>query len=215
MPLTEEQINNKRKAIQSAINMLLMKDSYLQSRGWFQSFVSSMPVNQQGRAIPWLTYPAIEFLEKRVKKQMSVFEYGSGNSTIWWSGLVSTITSCEHDKSWYDKMNSNLPANVRYLHFVLIRGGDYSKVIGQYDKEFDIVVIDGRDRVNCAMNSLNALKKNGVILFDDSDRDLYQEGYDYLNSNGFKRLDFWGIGPITAYAKCTSIFYKQDNCLDL
>ncbi|HAY39752.1 MAG TPA: FkbM family methyltransferase, partial [Desulfobacteraceae bacterium] len=84
-----------------------------------------------------------------------------------------------------------------------------------YKDIFNIIVIDGRDRVNCAKNSLKALKGDGVIIWDNSEREYYQEGYSYLIQNGFRRLDFEGLGPIGIREWCTSIFYRDNNCFEI
>jgi len=47
-----------------------------------------------------MTYPAIRFLERRLSNSLEVFEFGSGNSTLWWAERVSRIDSCEHDAQW-------------------------------------------------------------------------------------------------------------------
>ena len=104
---------------------------------------------------------------------------------------------------------------MEYLHHELVHGGEYSKTILRYNNAFDIIVIDGRDRVNCARNCLGALKDNGVVIWDNSDRDKYEEGYAYLVQNGFNRLDFDGLGPINCDGWRTSVFYRQNNCLGI
>jgi len=210
-------IANKNKLTSKlvAIYSLIWKGSYLNRVGWFESFRQNMPCEENKRALPWFTYGSIAFLEKRINKEMYVFEYGSGNSTIWWSGRVSNVVSCEHDREWYSHMKSKFANNVEYLHFDLVPGGDYSKEILKYKDTFDIVVIDGRDRVTCVKNSIPALKSNGVIIWDNSDRDEYTEGYDFLASNLFKRLDFVGMGPINTEGWCTSIFYRSNNCMGI
>ena len=199
-----------------AASFLLRGSSgYLKKVGWYHSFNKYMPVDKEGGALPWYTYAAIDFLGGRIKAGMTVFEYGSGNSTIWWAIRVSRVVSCEHDEHWFIKMKSDLPDNVTYRHIKLEPSGDYSRAILQHDKEFDVIVIDGRDRVNCAKNSLCALNDRGVIVWDNSDRDEYQAGYDFLSDNGFKRLDFSGLGPINTYGWCTSVFYRPQNCLGI
>jgi hypothetical protein len=85
----------------------------------------------------------------------------------------------------------------------------------KYRNEFDIVVIDGRDRVSCARNSLGALKPDGVIVWDNADREEYRPGYQFLESNGFRRLDFAGLGPLNAYQSTTAVFYRDSNCLGI
>ena len=195
--------------------LLQSESSYLKRIGWFNSFSKTVPVSKNGNALPWYTYAIISFIESRLKKQMIVFEYGSGNSTVWWAKRVERVVSCEHDKRWYQKMKSNIPSNVTYIHNELQPHGDYSKVTLKYNKEFDIIAIDGRNRVACAMNSISALKDTGVIIWDDSYRDKYQVGYDFLLSKGFKRLDFAGFLPIGIEGSCTSIFYRTKNCFDI
>ena len=192
----------------------LSRASHLRSIGWFDTFKSSMSIDASGAPIPWYTYPAIRFLSERVKPTMSVFEYGSGNSTLWWSSRVGRITSCEHDTVWYGKMRGLLPASVTYLQ-ADEAGGAYARQISQQNAAFDIVVVDGRDRVQCARAATSAMSPEGVIVWDNSDRPDYSEGYDFLSALGFRRLDFWGMGPINTYEWSTSIFYRSGNCLHL
>ena len=188
---------------------------YLEEVGWFKSNEKHVPVDLDGRPLPWYTYTAIKFLEKKIEAKMTVFEYGSGNSSLWWSERVSSVISIEHDLSWFDYMKNRIIPNIEYIYCEQIDGGRYNKIISEYEKKFDIVVIDGRDRINCAKNALGALKDNGIILWDNSDRDAYSEGYQYLLENGFKRLDLYGCGPIGNYGWCTTIFYRNDNCLGI
>lgn len=193
----------------------LSTSGYLHKMGWFKSFSSGMPINAAGLPLPWITYSALYFLEKRIDPDMEVFEYSCGNSTLWWSTRVKSIISCEHDNEWFECMKSYVPSNVCLHHLALEYGGAYSQKIREYKNKFDIIVIDGRDRVNCAKNCLPALKENGVIIWDNSDREEYIEGYEYLIEKGFRRLDFGGMGPVNIDDWCTSIFYRSNNCLGL
>jgi len=187
---------------------------YLDRCGWIRSVNEGLPVDRSGACLPWYTYPAISFLKDRIRPDVSVFEFGSGNSTLWWSMHASRVISCEHHEEWYKAFQSKLPESVEYLHRE-IEGGHYRDAILAYDSEFQIIVIDGRDRVNCAMNSLAALSADGVIIWDNSDRAKYSPGYSFLIDNGFRRLDFWGLGPINDHQWCTSVFYQDGNCLGI
>ncbi|MCA9450568.1 MAG: class I SAM-dependent methyltransferase [Candidatus Omnitrophica bacterium] len=199
----------------SDLKNLLAFRSHLGKMGWIRSVEEGLPVDESGQCLPWFTYPAITFLKNRIDPNMAIFEYGSGNSTLWWSKQVASIVSYEHDRSWFEAMENKVPENVDYHHSELEYGGDYSKAILNYQNQFDVIVVDGRDRINCVKNCLAALKPNGVVIFDNSDRVKYQEGYDFLLDKGFRRLDFEGHGPINSYSWCTSVFYRSDNCLDL
>lgn len=204
-----------RTGIGTTTLALLKLKPFLAQIGWLRSVKEGLPVDQTGNYLPWFTYPAIYFLNARIKPEMVVFEYGSGHSTLWWSKRVSRVISYEHEIVWFRFFEKKIPANVEYSHRDFFYGGEYSKAILGHHNEIDIVVIDGRDRVNCAKNSLGALRDNGVIIWDNSDRIKYDEGYSYLMQNGFKRLDFEGHGPINFSGWCTSIFYRKNNCLDL
>jgi hypothetical protein len=71
--------------------------------------------------IPWLTFPSIHFLNKNINNQMIVFEYGSGGSTLFWSGKTKEVVSVEHDGAWYTKIKKELEVreikNVSYFLF--------------------------------------------------------------------------------------------------
>ncbi len=57
-----------------------------------------------GAPIPWYTYPAIEYLMHLDLSDMSVFEFGSGKSTIWWAGNALKVHSVEDDSTWFLKI---------------------------------------------------------------------------------------------------------------
>ena len=188
---------------------------HLERIGYFESLEAGLPYDRDGNCLPWFTYPSISFFKNKISPDMTVFEYGSGNSTLWWSKQVSSIVSCEHDRDWYSQLSDRLPENVDYIYAAVDGDGKYCQAILEYQARFDVVVIDGRDRVNCAKNSLQALKDDGVIIWDNSEREKYRAGYDFLLQNGFRRIDFTGLGPINPYEWCTSIFYRNNNCFGI
>jgi hypothetical protein len=187
---------------------------YLNVTGWFRSRVMRSPVDFNGEAVPWITYPCLRFLESRILPRMAVFEFGSGASTAWWSKRVARVISCEHERAWFERVRAKVADNVEMIH-ASPEGGEYSGQILRYRREFDVVAIDGEDRINCAINAVDALKEDGVIVWDNSDREFYQAGYDFLLARGFRRVDFWGIGPLLLTEWLTSVFYRDGNCLGL
>ena len=193
-----------------------LNKEYLKISGWTNSIQSGMPLNASGDPIPWYTYPSIEFIKQRLTKQMNVFEYGSCNSSIWLSKKVKSLVSLEHDKDWYIKIKPSLDKleNTSYLHRELEEGA-YEGEILNYKNDFDIIVIDGRNRNKCIKNAMEALKNDGIVIWDNSDRSEYEEGFNFLLDRKFKRIDFWGLGPINTYQWCTSIFYRVDNVFDI
>lgn len=202
------------RTIASCSVLLGGSKGYLNVTGWFRSRVVESPVDFHGEAVPWITYPCIRFLGPRIVPRMAVFEFGSGASTVWWSRRVSRVVSCEEDRQWFERVRVQAAANVRMIHATL-EGGQYASQILPFKREFDIVVIDGSDRVECAVNCVDALKEDGVIVWDNTDRDDYRPGFDFLLARGFRRVDFWGMTPMVLFESQTTVFYRDGNCLGL
>jgi hypothetical protein len=190
------------------------KGTYLSASGWYRSFQRRLPIDAADDPIPWYSYPVIRFLRDRIQPEMKVFEYGCGHSTLWWSERVSQVVFCEHDCQWFDRIHGDFGERVTG-HIKSPEDGSYADFIRNYSDAFDIIVIDGMERVECARRCLGALKKGGVIIWDNSDRDIYQEGFDFLAEAGFRRIDFAGLGPIVMIPTETAVFYKPDNCLGI
>jgi len=194
---------------------LLRVGGMLAEDGWFRSFREGRSVDLHGNPIPWITYPAMQFILRRVRSDMNVFEYACCSSTLWWAERVNEVVACEHDFTWYQDVTSKLPRNATIHHVPLVYGGDYSSLVSSLGRKFDVIVIDGRDRVNCAVNAVTSLTPAGIIIWDNSDRREYQEGYKHLYDHGFKKIEFVGIAPIMACKAETSIFYRPNNCFGI
>ena len=143
---------------------------------------------------------------------MSIFEYGAGNSTIFLSNFVGTVTSVEHDELWYKDLKNKLKKNVRLIYS---KPENYVDEIQKKKIKYDIVIIDGIKRNECAQKSIDYLSKRGVIIFDDTDRKKYEKSYMYLLDRGFKRIDFTGLAPCSINMNSTSVFYKEGNVLGI
>jgi hypothetical protein len=188
-------------------------NSMLNVVGWRQSFRLRKSVDRELKPIPWLTYSFIHFLEPRLKGDFRVFEYGSGNSTLWFADRVQEIISVEHNPVWHNMVCSQLPQNAKT--YLKTSEKDYVAEISKHGK-FKIVVIDGIIRRRCALASLEALEPDGVIVWDDSNRVEALETRNELQRSGYRVLDFYGISPISFDSKQTSVFYKDgNNCLGI
>ncbi|WP_158798577.1 FkbM family methyltransferase [Pedobacter sp. L105] len=188
---------------------------YLANIGWFTSFDNQQALDRDGEALPWVTYSFIDFIKTRLTKDLTIFEYGSGSSTLFYAKRVKKVVSVEHDEAWYNKIINSKPANAEMIFSKLERDGEYSKKAATIGEKFDIIIVDGRDRVNCCMNSIKALTPTGVIVLDDSERKDYEKAGVFLKDAGFKELSFSGISPGLFYLKATSVFYKTENCLGI
>ncbi|WP_343531048.1 FkbM family methyltransferase [Pedobacter sp.] len=188
---------------------------YLASTGWFTAFDNRQAVDAHNQPIPWVTYSFIDFIKDRLNKNLSVFEYGSGNSTLFYAKHVKRVVSVEHDQAWYNKIVDQKAPNAEMIFTKLETNGEYSQKAKLLGEKFDVIIVDGRDRVNCCKHSISALTENGVLVLDDSEREVYQEARTFLKAEGFKELSFSGISPGLFYNKATSVFYKVTNCLDI
>lgn len=145
--------------------------------------------------LPWITDGAIEFLKNYINKNSIVLEFGIGKSTIWFANNVKNLVSIEHDKYWFKKIQNKLlnKTNVELiLHTTsVIKGTDlikscYSIKINKFpDNFFDLVLIDGRNRVKCFKKSDRVLKPNGFMMLDNSERKEYQEAFDFYKDKKY------------------------------
>ncbi len=78
-----------------------------------------------------------------------------------------------------------------------------------------MIIIDGLHRNECLIEAYEKLSEGGVIILDDSERAEYKQGINFILEKGFKSLEFWGIAPTILFKKCTTVFYKNNNCLQI
>lgn len=168
-------------------------------------------VDKNGNKIPWYTYPAIEYLNNFDFSQKSIFEYGSGNSSIYWAKKAKDVTSVEHDKVWYEKIKPRLAPN----QILLLKNNDesYENSISLLNKKYDVVIIDGIRRRECARKVKEFINKDSnegfMIILDNSD--WYKEVAKYLRCQlDLIQIDFHGFGPINNYTWTTSIFLSRN-----
>ncbi len=188
---------------------------YLNEVGWFESFLTLQSIDKNRNPIPWFSYPFIDFLLPRLTKNIILFEFGSGNSTLFFASKVKDVISIEHNKEWYQIVNSTKPSNVKLVQTESDSVNDYLEFFNKLKEKIDVIIVDGLHRNECLVNSINKLSENGVIILDDSERSEYQNGIDFILGNGFKSLEFWGIAPTVLFKKCTRLFYKSNNCLQV
>lgn len=201
------------KDVHENVFLSMKKKGYLFDIGWVESYKQKKSCDKYGNPLPWVSYPFIDFVETRLNNQMDIFEFGAGYSSIWYANKVNSVYSIEHDKNWFEIIKNNHIGNLNIYYQNLEYDGKYCRYIENINKKFDLIIVDGRDRVNCITQSVKYLKSNGVIILDDSEREQYKEGVLNLLNSNFKIIDFWGISPGTFFKKCTSIFYKENNCL--
>ena len=112
-----------------------------------------------------------------------VLEWGSGGSTNFFSQFVKHWDTIEHDAVWASKIKQQALKGVDYhtvpTNWKASRDGNYDE-FKEYvefpktlNKQWDVILIDGRARVACAESVLrnHLLKKDGIVVVHDWERD--------------------------------------------
>lgn len=186
---------------------------------WLFSFRLEAAAFKDG--VPWIPFEAAEWLDSYLTKNMIVFEYGSGGSTLFIAKRVKKLITVEHHPEWHRTISQLLKKeNLSNCEYVLKEPKlsdnnlldpsnpqsyfssskkyegfgfeDYCKVIESYpDSSFDLVFIDGRARSSCISHALKKICPGGYLLLDDSNSLRYAKGIELLQ--GWERKDF--VGP--------------------
>lgn len=152
---------------------------------------------------PWLSFAAIDLLENYLKKDMRVFEFGGGGSTLFFAKRASEVVTVEHDSEWFPMIEKAIAekkiSGWKGILSPAEEGGDanafignpdayisddanykgkqfrkYASAIDSYsDSYFDIVIVDGRARPSCLKHALSKVKSGGLLVLDNSDRGYY------------------------------------------
>lgn len=179
--------------------------------GQFNTIKKWNCIDSDGNKIPWYTYPAIEYLKNIDFNNKIIFEYGSGNSSSFWSTKAKTVISIESNKEWYERVKSGLNENQELLFANVDES--YENIIKLQNKKFDVIIIDGMRRVECSKmveDFVNKESKEGfMVVLDNSD--WYRDASKYLREKlDLIEIDFHGFGPINNYTWTTSIFLSRN-----
>lgn len=145
---------------------------------------------------PWMKPGEIELVKSYLlTADKTVLEWGSGGSTVAFSPFSRHWYSIEHNQQWFSKVRTITEGieNVR-LYYVPpevdlpTRPSKYEDWKSYIEfprtlkKRFDVILIDGRARPECAVEALRHLKKNGVVIihdFFDKYRPHYRSALDH------------------------------------
>jgi hypothetical protein len=170
-----------------------------------RSSFSWRSVDREGAAIPWFSYPAVEYLEGLDLSGCRLFEYGSGFSTIYWGRRVQRVDAVEDDAEWRDRIQPQLSGNTTVTF--ARSSGEYPRAIAASGAKYDIIVIDGTVRLECAHEAVSHLAEGGFMILDDADD--FTQATELLRNAGLLQVDFAGFNPINSYTKTTSFFFHR------
>jgi hypothetical protein len=172
--------------------------------GHLESKISQSAVNAEKIPIPWFTYPSIEYFDQLDLSNKVMLEWGAGNSSLFFSKKVKYLYSIEHNIEWFEQVKRKNIKNQK----LILEEDNYANRARDLSKFFDIILIDGIDRVNCSKVAVDIINKGGLIILDNSDR--YPDIAENFRNQGFIEVDFHGLGPINDYSWTTSIFIDRE-----
>lgn len=178
---------------------------------------------------PWIAHLALQRLEPLIRPDMAVLEFGSGGSTRYFAEKTATVYSIEHDQAWYREIHRALvtfpsvnhvlveaerrdgPSCYKSVHGLSSDGLNFEKYAHAADHlpdaSIDLLVIDGRVRPKCLIQTKSKLKPGGILLFDNADRSSYQATIE-SELKGWKMEIYNGVTVHDAFFNETQIFFK-------
>ena len=190
-----------RAVMASLTNYKILSREY----GHYQSAKDWQSINKNGQPIPWYSYPMVEYLKQLDFSDKTVFEFGSGNSTLFWASRSKRVVAVEDDKDWYGKIKSKLPANVEYV--LVDNQTNYTQAIHQFPELFDVIIVDGSHRFECTKSARSRLSATGMLILDNAD--WFPNTTAYLRSTDLIEVDMAGFNPINGYISTTSLFFSR------
>lgn len=147
-----------------------------------------MKKNKYSVFTPLMNKNEYTFIEKYLSQDDILLEWGSGNSTLYFSGIVDRVISIEHDIDYYYLVKNTIDSfniNNINLYYVPKNIGknreeqffDYIQFPIKNNLKFHKILIDGRARKYCAMNIHNYINEDVVIFIHDFNFSNV-EGYD-------------------------------------
>jgi len=142
--------------------------------------------------LPWLTDGALDFLDShifyikaRLGRNPRVFEFGAGNSTLYFLSRGCYVISVEHDVEWCHKITNVAGCFGYESRLTLVQAErPYHQKFADHSDNFDLVLVDGRDRVGCLEAILAKLKnvpdQNQPILLLDNTEHVADKYAKYL-----------------------------------
>jgi hypothetical protein len=117
---------------------------------------------------PWMCQSEIDKIILYLKPEHKMFEWGCGGSTLFFSKYVSLYRSVEHNIEWYKDVLPNIQKNTELYYIDCQKEYEnYINFIEKFSDLYDCILIDGRERVNCAIKAKKYLSTNGILLVHD------------------------------------------------
>jgi tRNA A58 N-methylase Trm61 len=170
--------------------------------------------NNHPKFLPWYNIDQIAFLEanKHKLKTFDVFEYGGGNSTLYYLTRVKSLYTVESREVWFNfvksnanKINYNIDFNIDLVK------SNFAYSIKSCNKSFDLIVVDSNERAKCIEIAPDYLNDNGWILLDNSERENLKASHEFLKTRGFSSKNFSSKKVESDEISYSTLFIKEQK----
>lgn len=123
-------------------------------------------VDDDGTFLPWYTGPCLDWLKTLDLKGKWVFEYGVGDSTLWFKNQGAKVWGVDSNMDWA------ITHGVRYA----TEKEHYTKCAheNKYFEMYNIIVIDGDFMDDCTWHALKSLKPGGFLIIDNFEQPSFE-----------------------------------------
>jgi hypothetical protein len=138
----------------------------------------------------WLCPEATALLD-RIVTGARVFEFGMGGSTPWLAERALSLVSVDHSQTWYDRVKDDIVAlGERAAEWELVLCEDLAHYPATIHRLgwFDVVIVDGRERVLCVTSAVLHIIVEGWLVLDDSERSGYGVAVKMLRKAGWREI---------------------------
>jgi hypothetical protein len=173
--------------------------------------------------LPWVSFGALKFIDKFLRPEHQVFEYGGGGSTMYFASRTQRVLTMESHPDWHKTLTTALTQS-RFLNvqceYQPINGEEPSQFRNSifferiYEQLWDVILIDcfcGYSRTRYGLLrpyafdlAIDQVKPGGIIVLDDSW--MYRELL--APRSGWRITDYIGAGPCRYGVTSTAIFEK-------
>lgn len=185
--------------------------------GMLRSIMTGSSVDRYGNPVPWISSSSQHFLESLDLHDANVFEFGSGNSTMYWAHQYSrrkirSYMGIENCVPFYTQMARKYDFYRRNIT-CLEDAEDYfrhARTIAEAGILFDVTIVDGpiHLRAQELEVALAITDSEGFIIVDDSnwiENDLVR----FCDKHFMFRIDFAGFSPSVSFVKVTSVLFRN------
>tara|TARA_X000000950_G_scaffold238142_1_gene290061 strand:- start:1969 stop:2667 length:699 start_codon:yes stop_codon:yes gene_type:complete len=191
----------------------LISFSYLAKYyGQYNSIKQNLSIDSKNNPLPWLTYPSIEYLRNLDLTNETIFELGSGFSTLWFAKRSKKVFSVETDELWYNKIVGELSSfdNVEIDLVNENHGNEIFKGI----EESDLIFIDGLDRedaLDYIIENIDISKIKCIVVDNSEWESVFKKIQQFVEYSKWVDFEFVGFGPINRYVWSTHVLMNPEN----